>query len=37
MGARSEPLWYPYSARKLSGIQRAIKVLWGTSLGRLLS
>jgi len=37
VGARSELLWYPYSARKLSGIQRAIKLLWGTSLGRLLS
>jgi acyl-CoA reductase-like NAD-dependent aldehyde dehydrogenase len=37
MGAASEPLWYPYSARKLSLIQRAMKLLWGTSLGRLLS
>jgi acyl-CoA reductase-like NAD-dependent aldehyde dehydrogenase len=37
MGAKNEALWYPYSARKLSLIQRAIKVLWGTSLGRLLS
>jgi succinate-semialdehyde dehydrogenase/glutarate-semialdehyde dehydrogenase len=37
VGSQSEPLWYPYSARKLSLIQRAIKVLWGTPLGRLLS
>jgi acyl-CoA reductase-like NAD-dependent aldehyde dehydrogenase len=37
VGARNEPLWYPYSARKLSMIQRAMKLLWGTSLGRLLS
>jgi acyl-CoA reductase-like NAD-dependent aldehyde dehydrogenase len=37
VGAASEPLWYPYSARKHSFIQRAMKLLWGTSLGRLLS
>jgi hypothetical protein len=37
VGSQSEPLWYPYSARKLTLIQRAIKVLWGTPLGRLLS
>ncbi len=37
LGAASEPLWYPYSARKLALIQRAIKLVWGTSLGRLLS
>jgi succinate-semialdehyde dehydrogenase/glutarate-semialdehyde dehydrogenase len=37
VGARNELLWYPYTARKLSGIQRAMKVFWGTSLGRLLS
>jgi acyl-CoA reductase-like NAD-dependent aldehyde dehydrogenase len=36
-GSPSEPLWYPYSARKLTLIQRAMKVLWGTPLGRLLS
>jgi succinate-semialdehyde dehydrogenase/glutarate-semialdehyde dehydrogenase len=36
-GSSSEPLWYPYSARKLTLIQRAMKVLWGTPLGRLLS
>jgi succinate-semialdehyde dehydrogenase/glutarate-semialdehyde dehydrogenase len=37
LGAASEPLWYPYSARKLALIQRAMKLMWGTSLGRLLS
>jgi acyl-CoA reductase-like NAD-dependent aldehyde dehydrogenase len=37
VGSQSEPLWYPYSARKLSIVQRAMKVLWGTPLGRLLS
>jgi succinate-semialdehyde dehydrogenase/glutarate-semialdehyde dehydrogenase len=36
-GAANEPLWYPYSARKLERIQRAIKLVWGTSLGRWLS
>jgi acyl-CoA reductase-like NAD-dependent aldehyde dehydrogenase len=36
-GSRREPIWYPYTARKLKTIQRAIKLLWGTSLGRLLS
>jgi betaine-aldehyde dehydrogenase len=36
-GSSSEPLWFPYSARKLTLIQRAMKVLWGTPLGRLLS
>jgi succinate-semialdehyde dehydrogenase/glutarate-semialdehyde dehydrogenase len=37
MGSRNEALWYPYSARKLGVIQRAMKLLWGTSLGRLIS
>ena len=36
-GGRTEPLWYPYSARKLQWLGRALRVLWGTSLGRLLS
>jgi succinate-semialdehyde dehydrogenase/glutarate-semialdehyde dehydrogenase len=37
IGSKRELLWYPYTARKLSGIQRAIRFVWGTSLGRLLS
>jgi succinate-semialdehyde dehydrogenase/glutarate-semialdehyde dehydrogenase len=36
-GAKSELLWYPYSRRKLEQIRRMMRVLWGTSLGRLLS
>jgi len=37
LGGRSEPLWYPYSERKLSMIKRLMRFLWGTSLGRWLS
>jgi succinate-semialdehyde dehydrogenase/glutarate-semialdehyde dehydrogenase len=37
LGGRSEPIWYPYTARKLKGLQRAMRAVWGTSLGRLLS
>jgi succinate-semialdehyde dehydrogenase/glutarate-semialdehyde dehydrogenase len=36
-GGKTEPLWYPYSARKREWLGRALRVLWGTSLGRLLS
>jgi len=36
-GGKTEPLWYPYSARKLRLFRRALRMLWGTSLGRLLS
>jgi len=36
-GAKSEVLWYPYSGRKLSLLRRAMRVLWGTPLGRLFS
>jgi acyl-CoA reductase-like NAD-dependent aldehyde dehydrogenase len=37
LGSRSEPLWYPYSERKLRRIQRTMRFLWGTSVGRFLS
>jgi succinate-semialdehyde dehydrogenase/glutarate-semialdehyde dehydrogenase len=37
MGGRSEPLWYPYSRKKLNRIKSMMRVLWGTSLGRLIS
>jgi succinate-semialdehyde dehydrogenase/glutarate-semialdehyde dehydrogenase len=37
MGRRSEPLWYPYSGKKLDRIKKMMRVLWGTSLGRLIS
>jgi succinate-semialdehyde dehydrogenase/glutarate-semialdehyde dehydrogenase len=36
-GGKSEVLWYPYSARKLSLIARMVRFLWGTPLGRLFS
>jgi len=37
LGARTEPLWYPHSAGKLSKMKRRMRFIWGTSLGRLLS
>ena len=36
-GLKSEMLWYPYSAQKMKTIKRMLRVLWGTSLGRILS
>jgi acyl-CoA reductase-like NAD-dependent aldehyde dehydrogenase len=36
-GGRREPLWYPYSARKLGAMKRVLRAVWGTSLGKLLS
>jgi len=36
-GAKSEVLWYPYSAKKLAWLQRVLRWVWGTPLGRLLS
>jgi len=36
-GGKSEMLWYPYSTRKLKTLRRALRFVWGTSLGRLLS
>ena len=37
LGGRTEPLWYPYTAVKLGRIKRLMRLLWGTSLGRLIS
>jgi acyl-CoA reductase-like NAD-dependent aldehyde dehydrogenase len=37
LGWKSEPLWYPYSIRKLGRMRRMMRFLWGTSVGRLLS
>ena len=37
LGGRTEPLWYPHSAGKLSRMRRRIRLIWGTSLGRFLS
>ncbi len=36
-GAKTEALWYPYSARKLAWLKRVMRWVWGTPLGRLLS
>ena len=36
-GAKNEFLWYPYSAKKLVWLQRVMRWVWGTPLGRLLS
>jgi succinate-semialdehyde dehydrogenase/glutarate-semialdehyde dehydrogenase len=36
-GRKTEPQWYPYSARKMNLIRRMMRMLWGSSLGRLLS
>jgi len=36
-GGRSEFLWYPYTARKLKILKRAMRAVWGGALGRFLS
>ena len=36
-GAKSEAIWYPYSTRKARWIQRLMRLVWGSPLGRLLS
>jgi succinate-semialdehyde dehydrogenase/glutarate-semialdehyde dehydrogenase len=36
-GGRSELLWFPYTARKLRLLQRAMRLLWASPLGRLFS
>jgi succinate-semialdehyde dehydrogenase/glutarate-semialdehyde dehydrogenase len=37
LGGRSEPIWFPYTARKARTFKRVMRVLWGSSLGRFLS
>ncbi len=37
IGTKAEMQWFPYTTQKLNQIQRAIRVIWGTSLGRWLS
>ncbi len=37
MGGRSEPNWYPYTARKMKSMKRMMRIVWGTSLGRWLA
>jgi len=36
-GGRSEPIWFPYSARKTGWMKRVLRFVWGTSLGRWLA
>ena len=36
-GGKSEPIWFPYTTRKADMLRRAMRLLWGTSLGRWLS
>ncbi|UCE87037.1 MAG: aldehyde dehydrogenase family protein [Deltaproteobacteria bacterium] len=36
-GAKSEPIWYPYSARKTRWLQRLMRLVWESPLGRWLS
>ena len=37
LGGSTEPIWFPYTAGKLKGLKRAMRALWGTSLGRWIS
>jgi len=36
-GSKSEPIWFPYDARKTRWLRRAMRMVWGTPLGRWLS
>jgi succinate-semialdehyde dehydrogenase/glutarate-semialdehyde dehydrogenase len=36
-GGRSEILWYPYTEKKTGLLRRAMRLIWGTPLGRLFS
>ena len=36
-GAKSEMTWFPYSGRKTRWLSRAMRTIWGTSLGRWIS
>ena len=36
-GPKSEFVWYPYSAGKAKTLQRMMRFIWGTSLGRFFS
>jgi succinate-semialdehyde dehydrogenase/glutarate-semialdehyde dehydrogenase len=36
-GLRTEPFWFPHSARKAGWMKRALRLIWGTSLGRWLA
>lgn len=34
LGSKAEPIWYPYSSRKLKWLGRLMRILWGSPLGR---
>jgi succinate-semialdehyde dehydrogenase/glutarate-semialdehyde dehydrogenase len=36
-GSGPEPLWFPYTGKKLKSLRRAMRLLWGTPLGRWIS
>lgn len=36
-GSKAEPIWFPYHARKTRWLRRAMRLVWGTPLGRWLS
>jgi succinate-semialdehyde dehydrogenase/glutarate-semialdehyde dehydrogenase len=36
-GSKAEPIWFPYDARKTRWLRRAMRLVWGTPLGRWLS
>jgi acyl-CoA reductase-like NAD-dependent aldehyde dehydrogenase len=36
-GSKSEPIWFPYDARKTRWLRRVMRLVWGTPLGRWLS
>jgi succinate-semialdehyde dehydrogenase/glutarate-semialdehyde dehydrogenase len=36
-GGRSEPIWFPYSLKKLQFFKKVMRFIWGTPLGRFLS
>lgn len=37
LGGKTEPTWFPHTARKTRTLKRVMRVLWGSSLGRFLS
>ena len=36
-GAKAEQVWYPYTAEKMQLLQKMMRFIWGTPLGRLMS
>ncbi|MCB9728732.1 MAG: aldehyde dehydrogenase family protein [Deltaproteobacteria bacterium] len=35
-GLKAEQIWYPYTQEKLEGMQKALKIMWGSPLKRLM-